>query len=50
VPLDHRTVEKLAGRQIRDLQQTRYVSDHEKRRIRKTHERIARKVDHKRSQ
>jgi len=45
VPLDRNTVDRLAGRQIADLQKTRSVSDAEKRRIRKMHEQIARKVE-----
>ena len=43
--LDRGTVDRLAGRQIADLQKTRHVTDAEKRSIRKMHEMIARKVD-----
>ena len=47
MPLDRRTVDRLAGRQIADLQRTRTVSDAEKRSIRKMHEQIARKTEMK---
>jgi len=40
-------VDRIAGRQIADLQLTRHVSDAEKRRIRKMHEDAARKVESK---
>ncbi|HUS91408.1 MAG TPA: hypothetical protein VM695_06130 [Phycisphaerae bacterium] len=43
--LDRSAVERHAGRQIADLQQTRHVTDAEKCRIRRLHEQIARKVE-----
>jgi len=44
VGVDRVTVERLAGRQIADLQQTRHVTDEEKRRIRRLHELAARRA------
>jgi hypothetical protein len=48
MPLDRSAVDRLAGRQIADLQKIRHVTDAEKRSIRKLHEQIARKVEGKR--
>lgn len=45
MPLDRNAVDKGAGEHIRRLQQMRGVSEKEKAKIRKMHERMARKVD-----
>ncbi len=47
MPLDRRTVERLAGTQIRDLMRTRHVSPDEKRQIRRQHEQAAQKAEKK---
>jgi len=47
VPLDRHVVERHSGRQIADLQQTRHVSDEEKRRIRRLHEQAALRAEQK---
>lgn len=47
MPLDRKAVETTSGEHIRQLQETRRVSDAEKRDIRKLHEKVARTVEAK---
>jgi hypothetical protein len=47
MPLDRKTVDSIAGRQIHDLMQTRHVSAEEKRMIRQRHEQAARRAEQK---
>lgn len=47
MPLDRKSVERVAGEHIRELQQSRYVSAEEKVAIRKLHEEMAAKAARK---
>lgn len=47
MPLDRRTVDRLASTQIRDLMQTRCVSPEEKQQIRRRHEQAAQRAEKK---
>jgi hypothetical protein len=47
VPLDRDAVDKTAGEHIKQVQQTRTVSEQEKLAIRKMHERMAKKANGK---
>jgi len=47
MPLDRRTVDRLAATQIRDLMRTRNVSPEEKQQIRLRHEQAAQRAEKK---
>lgn len=47
MPLDRVAVDDASGKHIEQLQQLGYVPDKEKRKIRRMHEAIAHKVEHK---
>jgi len=47
MPLDRRTVDRLAGEQIRDLMKTRNVTPDQKRQIRRQHEQAAQRAEKK---
>ncbi|GEM_PF-2319287 len=47
MPLDRRTVDRLASTQIRDLMRTRSVSPEEKQQIRRRHEQAAERAEKK---
>ena len=49
MPLDRRTVDRLAGEHIRDLMKTGHVTPDQKRHIRRQHEQAAQRAEKKRA-